>query len=186
MSSPQLSQPGRYHPKLREKCAVLADMILKLKPIHSCESTTPAQLQLLETVVGAAIWYLPRVPQLWTGKASIAAVHLLESGDYKGVSKDHQTPRKVAARMLLKLSDPELTAENIERLYLEDIGHFNLVTKAENRALMRYQRAHVFASPQQSYADAGIQLVDAAQLQMARKRAAVLKIKTRSVEEYPS
>ena len=171
-AKPQLDPLNK---KLREKCTVLALMISSLKAVHSSPEATASQVQLLETVIGAAIWYLPKVPQLWTGRASVSAIKLLQAGDLKGVSKDHQIPRKVAARKLLLLSESELTPENIERLYVENFGRFNLVTKAENRILMPFQRSHVFESPEKAYTEAGIKLVDAAHLTEARRRAGTVK-----------
>jgi hypothetical protein len=168
--------------KLHDLCALLAQMISCLKPLHSSPSTTSNQGQLLETVIGAAIWYLPDVFQLWTGKASTLAVKSLKAGDLKNVSKDHETPRKVAARRLLGLSDELLSADNVYRLYTECFGRFNLVTKAENRLLMRFQRADVFISPDQAYIAAGIELVDAFDLPEARKRVGILK-KAKLVKE---
>jgi hypothetical protein len=166
---------ARREKKLCDQCALLAKVILSLQPIHSSSSTTTDQLQLLETMIGAVIWYLPQFSVHWTGRASVSAVQLLEAGEQKKVSKDHETPRKLAARQILSLPSEQVTAGNIRKLYLENFGRFNLVTRAENRKLMQFQRAHVFVSPEQSYAEAGIVLVDASNLQSAKKRVGVLK-----------
>jgi len=115
-------------------------------------------------MIGAAIWYFPQPADLWTGKISIEAAKALQAG--KRTTRDHEYPRKVAARELFAANDTDLTADAIYALYRQKFGKFNLVTKEENRKLMQFQRAESFASPKGSYWKARIQLIDAQEMKL--------------------
>lgn len=152
--------------KLRERCAVLVEVIRAIRPIYG--RGTSNQKQLLETMIGAALWYFPCPRNLWTGKISIDAAKGINAGIPP--TQDHHYPRKIAARELLVLDDSSLTSNGLYDIYVAKYGRFNFVTSAENRKLMRLQRADVFESPEHSYLTAGIELVDAAQLNIAIDR----------------
>jgi hypothetical protein len=143
--------------KLTERCEVLARIVRALKPIYS-GSLTPTQKDLIETMIGAAIWYLPQSTDLWTGKISVEAIKAQQSGGK--VCKDHNYPRKIAGRELLAMSDEELNGGVILRQYTSKYGVFNKVTPAENKTLMKYQRGDRFTSPEDAYRLAGVELVD--------------------------
>ena len=150
--------------KLRERCDILARVVTGIAPIHADASTTDNQRHLLETIIGAAIWYFPHMPQLWTGAISVEALasYLPQSGSEKPrLTADHAFPRKVAARELLQFdwqseSDP---GSRVLQLYLEKYGRFNLVTPKENRTLVKYQKGVAFQTPEAAYDAAGIALV---------------------------
>jgi len=144
---------------------VLAEVVRAIKPIYNSPHATHNQRQLLETMIGAAIWYLPQPNKLWTGKLSLKAAEALNAK--KPVTKDHEYPRKVAARELLSKLPSELTAEVIYALYCEKFGRFNLITREENRKLMQYQRVENFVNTETSYEKAGIRLVDVQDLEVA-------------------
>ena len=148
--------------RLYERCAVLAEVVRAIKPIYNSPSATRNQRQLLETMIGAAIWYFPQPDGLWTGKISVEAVKAKQAR--RQATRDHMYPQKVAAHELLLLDDSKLTADNIHSLYREKFGKFNLVTKEENRKLMRYQKAEVFVSPEKCYEEAGVKLIEAKEL----------------------
>jgi hypothetical protein len=150
--------------RLNERCAILAQTVRALKPIYESSNTTQNQKQLLETIIGA-IWYLPQPPNLWTGKISLEGAKALRAGHR--VTRDHQYPRKLAARELLGLNEIDLTGSSVHALYLEKFGRFNLITKQENRKLMRFQRAGVFVNSEDCYARAGVQLIDEHELVLA-------------------
>lgn len=155
--------------RLRERCAVLAEAVRALKPIYKSSSTTPNQKQLLETIIGAAIWYFPQPPDLWTGMLSVEGAKALQAG--ARVTRDHQYPRKLAARELLRLDDKDLTPSSVHALYVEKFGKFNLITKQENRKLMRFQRVEVFVNPEDCYTKAGVCLIDGQELILAAQAA---------------
>ena len=159
------ARTGKAEARLIEQCQVLARAIRLLAPLYREASLLPSQRQLIETTVGAAIWYLPQGNDLWTGRISREALraHLpSSSGQSPTLTKDHHYPGKVTAARLLSLdwttvSDP--AAELLTR-YKQEYGTFNLVLKHENRRLMKYQRDGSFEDPTQAYASAGITLLD--------------------------
>jgi hypothetical protein len=153
----------------------LAKAIQLLAPLYREEALLPSQRQLIETTVGAAIWYLPQGNDLWTGKiseAGLRAHHPASPGQPRALTKDHHYPRKLTAARLLSLnwatvSDP--AAELLTR-YKKEYGTFNLVLKDENRRLMKYQRHRVFEDPAQAYASAGITLLEISRDELADAR----------------
>jgi hypothetical protein len=58
--------------KLREQCDVVAAMIIAMRPVY--EAASQQQRALLETIVGAAIWYIPKPVEAWTGQISRGAL----------------------------------------------------------------------------------------------------------------
>ena len=132
--------------------------------------------QLLETMIGAAIWYLPQGKNLWTGHISVDALkELAQSNTPEKVTltKDHHFPRKVAAGELFKLnwSDFSKSSEEVLRRYENRYGRFNYVLPEENKRLVKYQKGGNFLSPEDSYQKAGIPLrkLSHEQLKMIRK-----------------
>lgn len=166
------ARAGKAETRLLEQCQVLARAIRLLAPLYLEVSLLPSQRQLIETTVGAAIWYLPQGNDLWTGKISEEALRAhgsSSSGQAPTLTKDHQYPRKVTAARLLSLdwtsvSDP--AAELFTR-YKKEYGTFNFVLKHENRRLMKYQRDRAFEDPTQAYASAGIKLLEISRDELA-------------------
>src|SRR5665647_2237670 len=93
--------------RLEEQCAVVAALIVAMRPVY--EAASARQRALLETIIGAGIWYIPKPSRAWTGRISVGALRTFhpESGMAKPrLSEEHVYPRKVAARLLLE--DPLL------------------------------------------------------------------------------
>jgi hypothetical protein len=154
--------------RLRERCAALAEVIRAIQPFYYAPNTTENQRRLLETMIGAAIWYFPSSNDLWTGQISVEAMKALLSGST--VCHDHDIPRKVAARELLGLRDTNLSAATVLELYRTKFGRFNKVTPKENRRLMKYQKAAKFVSSAECYRNAGIQLVQRHELEASLRQ----------------
>lgn len=156
---------GKSNSRLKEQCEVLAKAIQLLSPLYCESSLLASQRQLIETTIGAAIWYLPQGNDLWAGKIpeeALLAHHPSASGKSPTLTKDHQYPRKVTAARLLSLdwnAIPDPAAELFIR-YKKEYGTYNLVLKHENRKLMKYQRNEAFEDPAQAYAKAGIKLFE--------------------------
>lgn len=145
--------------KLDEQCAVVADLIVAMRPVY--EAASPRQRALLETIIGAGIWYIPKPPLAWTGCISLAALKAFhpESGLEKPrLSEEHVYPRKVAARLLLE--DAALDGAGLARLFREKYGRVHLITSEENKAVQPFQRVGVFTSPDDAYEKAGIAFVE--------------------------
>lgn len=148
--------------RLAEACDVLAQTVIAMQPLYRTDRTSDYQRGKLETMVGAALWYLPQLSaQLWTGRISIEALRALRDRTNLAPTHDHQWPRKVAARELFGLDwdaidDP--IAEIMQR-YRTRYGRFNLVLPAENRRLAPFQRSAVFTTPEQAYEAASVRLI---------------------------
>ena len=110
--STMLERHEKREARLREQCDVVSSMIIAMRPVY--EAASPQQRALLETIVGAAIWYIPKPVLAWTGQISRGALQAFhpESGNSRPrLSEEHVYPRKVAARLLL--SDASLTGESM-------------------------------------------------------------------------
>ena len=149
--------------RLAERAEVVARTVISQQAFYRSELCSPNQRQLLETMIGAAIWYFPQSDDLWTGCISIEALRALaESSSPKAakLTKDHHYPRKVAAAELFAMdwaavADPGAVV--LDR-YLQAYGQFNYVLPEENKRLVKYQKTHSFVSPNHSYQQAGIEL----------------------------
>ena len=149
--------------RLLEKAEVIARTILSQQQFYKSQDATFNQRQLLETMIGAAIWYLPQSGDLWTGAISHEALTCLATSPtpkFVKLTKDHNYPRKVAAAELLALdwSKIENRPQEVADRYLRIYGRFNYVLPEENKKLVKYQKTHSFVSSAQSYEDAGIKL----------------------------
>jgi hypothetical protein len=139
---------------LKVKCEALSHVIRGIQSFYSNEASE-SQKQLIETMIGAAIWYMPRMRELWTGLISKVAFE--EIGKGKKPTKDHEYPRKIAGTELLKTGG---TGEDLESAYVERFGKFTLVTAQENRRLVKFQKPLIFKTPAEAYAKAEIELID--------------------------
>lgn len=164
--------------KLQLRCQTIAELCVRLGPVYLRPDTVQTQRDLLETLVGAAVWYLPNPKaRTWTGHISVEAVKACsaESGSGKvALSEEHLFPRKITGAQLLRkdwadFSDP--TAHLVEE-FLGRLGRFCYVTKSENKRLVRLQRGEHFTGPVECYRAAGLEFVTATckQLQQLRRR----------------
>ncbi len=146
---------------LETRSALLSQLICNNAALY--QAAAPGEQGLLEVLIGAAIFYLPNTPELYSGKISEQALASLQY-DFPNTKlvEEHGIPRKVAGRMLFTtyLDDLRQDPKALERLYLEKFGRYNLVLKKENDRLRKFQKASVFTSEESSYAQAGIVLQD--------------------------
>ena len=157
--------------KLREQCEVLASLIVAIRPVYA--AATLNQRALLETIIGAGLWYVPKASNAWTGKVSIGALRAFhpDSGNSAPkFSEEHVYPRKVAARQLLE--NLSLTSETMTTLFREQYGRVHLITSEENKAVQRHQRVGVFTTPDSAYLLAEIVFAEISleELRMVKKR----------------
>jgi hypothetical protein len=162
--------------KLDEQCAVVAALIVAMRPVY--QSASSKQRALLETIVGAGIWYIPKPAHAWTGLISLGALRAFhpDSGVAQPrLSEEHVYPRKVAARLLLE--DANLTASSLASSFREKYGRVHLITSEENKTVQPFQRAGIFTSPEDAYKKARITLVavprDELRLVKRRDRASI-------------
>ena len=149
--------------RLKKRCEALEGIIAGVRAVYEDPHTDEDQRRFIETVIGAAVWYLPEVEECWTGRMSLAALrsHHPDLGGEPRLTKDHEYPRKLAAAELLACTEEkgnEWSATLFE-LYLTKYGKYNYVTPQENKALTRYQKQGIFEDPASSYEKAGIRLV---------------------------
>ena len=147
--------------KLTGRCEILEKIIVALSNIYSDQSTTDDQKKLIETTLGATIWYLPHSDKYWTGKISQEAKNALANNGKLKLTKEHQLPRKIAAKELLMLKDSFLRNETrLEKLYEEKYAKFSFVMPSENKKISKYQRDDVFVDIETAYLNAKITLID--------------------------
>ena len=137
--------------KTEQKFESVFNLLVNLKP--SYDTSTQYQKEFLSTIVGAAIYYLPTNKLTFSGKISEKALELPKN---KRV-KEHEYPRKIVGKILL--DTPPNSVDELKEVYLTKYGVWNLVTKAENSLLRKYQKEGVFVSPEISYKLAEINLV---------------------------
>jgi len=146
---------------LETRAALLSQLICNNAALY--QAAAPGERGLLETLIGAAIFYLPNTPELYSGKISEQALASLQSDlSSTKLVEEHAIPRKVAGRLLFTtyLDDLRQDPKALERLYLEKFGRYNLVLKKENDRLKKFQKASVFTTEEAAYAQAGIVLQD--------------------------
>ncbi len=148
---------------LKDKAELLAQVILLTKELYDNPQTTPAQKGLLETIIGAGIWYLPSSTELYSGFISKKAYESLKI-DPVGTKlvEEHSFPRKLAGETLYAESNYNKIKENIahlEEVYREKFGKFNLVLKSENDKLKAFQKKGIFIDEEVAYKNAGLELL---------------------------
>jgi hypothetical protein len=157
--------------KVDQQCAVLADVIISIREVYRSADT--AQRALIETMIGAAIWYVPKPFDAWTGFISLDALRAFHpnSGVEKPkFSEEHVYPRKVAARLLL--NDNVLDRAGMTKVFCEKYGRLHYITSEENKSVQPFQRVDVFTTPEEAYTKAGIVLINIqmSDLNFIRKR----------------
>ncbi len=63
--------------KIQDKAEVIGRTVMSQQPFYKSIDCNENHRQLLETMVGAAIWYLPQGKELWTGEISVEAIRKL-------------------------------------------------------------------------------------------------------------
>lgn len=149
--------------KLKSRCCVLRKCIISLSEIYCDTNINEDQKKLIETIIGAAIWYLPNDLHLWTGKVSEEALKLINKGTpISKLTKEHEFPRKLAAKEVLtsELNNLNKSESRLFDLYTTKYGKWNLVTPKENKILGQFQKDTIFVSSDDSYSKAGIKLIE--------------------------
>ena len=149
--------------KILDKAYVIARTVISQQDFYLSEDCNANHKQLLETMIGAAIWYLPQGKELWTGDISIEALKKLFEFDNPlkiKLIKDHHYPRKVSAAVLFKLNWSTFSnqAEEVLQHYQNIYVSFIFVLPEENKSLVKYQKVHILLSLEDLYRKAGIYL----------------------------
>ena len=145
--------------QLKERCIILEKILIALSPVYFHPETTPNQRRLIETTIGAAIFYLPHGAKYWTGQISKGAMEAINLNPGATLTKEHQFPRKIAAKELINFFRSENKEVSLLALYEVKYGKYNLVTPAENKKVSSEQREGIFENIEMAYKKAGIELV---------------------------
>jgi hypothetical protein len=147
--------------KLKERCEILEEIIISISDKYFSEETTNDQRKFIETTLGAAIYYLPHSDNYWTGKISKCAKEALEENNKTRLTKEHQFPRKIAAKeLLMEVENIKNKKVSLQKLYEEKYAKFNFVTPQENAKLKKYQKDTIFINSETAYKSAGIELFE--------------------------
>ncbi len=147
---------------LLEKAEILSRMIMNTRADYMSSGATEKQKGLLETLVGAGIWYLPSSDELYSGKISVSAYEALQANPrLTKLVEEHGYPRKVAGNHLYTKYFDRITPDGsgLVDLYVNHFGRFNLVLKIENGRLKPFQKVSTFVDESSAYEHAGIDLV---------------------------
>lgn len=119
------------------KFHVLKEIIDALKPGYLAK-VDESEKAYFETIIGAAIFYLPTSVNHFSGYISIGAVNSHLKNEKK--VRDHISPRKFVARKLL--SEPSVSAEALMNDYYNSYAQFMYVAPSENSLLVNYFENH--------------------------------------------
>ena len=166
-----MTQPNQRLPKgerLTQRCKTLAAVVRKLRPLYQKKNAITTQKDLLETIIGAAIWYLPECDELFSGKMSSKALKACERDrtEWGRLTKDHCYTRKRAGADLLK-SKAKMTGVKMMDGYKRTWGRYHRVTKKEHHLITALHKKRVF---RMAYKKAGVNLVNAPDKFWKRKR----------------
>jgi len=146
---------------LEKRSYVLSKVVDCVSDLYHNGELDEGQKGLIETLLGAGIWYLPTGKELFSGKISKAALSEIETNYSLKLVEEHGYPRKVAGKSLFHEHLNELISDSnkLYNLYLDKMGRFNLVLKEENNRLKKFQKTQIFKTEEEAYMSAGIELV---------------------------
>ena len=141
---------------IKDRCAIIAKIVNAIREIYKSSNTN--QQAFIQTIIGAAIWYIPKPENYWSGKISIKALDGLISNKNTKLSEEHIIPRKVAAKELLENGEL-LKNEYVEKVFRSKYCKIHYVTPEENKGAIKYQRTDVFENPDKVYKQARIEFI---------------------------
>jgi len=140
---------------IKGRCLILAEIINAIKKIYI--SSNDNQRAFIETIIGAAIWYIPKPENFWSGMISLKALEEFRNNGKFKFSEEHIIPRKYAARELLA-SDIELTLDYVENKYKLEYCKLHYITPKENKDVIKFQKNYD-GNSDKIYKNAGIKLI---------------------------
>lgn len=145
----------------KQRCEMLAALISGVHEAYSSPSTTEDQKSFIETTIGAALWYIPKINESFSGlisKKLLESFSCQNSNEVK-ISEEHIYPRKISASKLLEMDKEKITADEVYKYYVDFFCKLCLITPQENKRAIKYQKKGIFKTPIQVYKDAKIELV---------------------------
>jgi len=152
------SKKEKRNIKIDERCDALYNVITSISDIYHDSNTD--QKSYIETMIGAALWYIPKPLDAWTNHISLKllkAFHPKSKVENPRISEEHVYPRKLAARMLLTKDD--LSPELLKESFYNKFSRLHYITPEENRTAQQFQRVNIFNNPEEVYVKAGITLI---------------------------
>lgn len=154
----------RRNAKIEERCIALAKVLRVLRPIYTKASL--GQKQFIETMIGAAIWYIPAPQNAWTGYISVEVIKsFLGQGARSPISEEHVIPRKLAAKRLLA---GKMSGTALVKIFCEKYCKVHYVTPRENKLLTQLQRDSEFTASSKTYGKVGIKLIKVTKKQLVQ------------------
>ena len=130
-ASPAPGEPIDLHPKL----TALHAMTAALQPFY--EQASAEEQAYLETVVGAAVFYLPQSVEHFDGHISLECLRGCLEEERR--VKDHIYPRKRAGRHLLTNT---FSPNELHDLYHHELARFMYLTPSENSKMVNYYETY--------------------------------------------
>jgi hypothetical protein len=158
---------------MNTRIELLAKFIINTAPIYNSKETNARQKALMETIVGAGVFYLPSGIEYYNGCISQAALDALGNNNKTKLVKEHPFPRKITGKLCYTehLNSIQEDLANFEKLYCEKFGRWNYVLESENKKLIKCSKNHNFIDAETSYLKSGIELVEMDLAEISSKRA---------------
>jgi len=142
----------------KQRCKMLAALISGVHEAYTSPTTTVDQKSFIETTIGAALWYIPKINESFSG---LISKKLLESFccqnlDKVKISDEHIYPRKISASKLLEMDKEKITADEVYKNYVDFFCKLCLITPQENKRAIKYQKKGIFKTPIQSKTNVSI------------------------------
>ena len=141
--------------KVKDRCDILAVLISGVQEAYLL--STDEQKAFIETTIGAALWYIPKVEESFSGLISKASVESFSSENPQ-ISEEHIYPRKLSASQLLKMKI--INGKKVYDLYRRKYCKICLITPEENKRAIKYQKEKIFKTSIAAYGNAGIKLIN--------------------------
>lgn len=166
--------------RIDARCDALVRVLKAIRPIYL--KFSKYEQGLIETMTGAAIWYIPKPLDAWTGMISFEALRSFhpDNPNSPKLSEEHVFPRKMAGKKLL--NDKSLTFKKLRKLFREKYGKLHYITPIENKMLVRFQKT--YASSNSAYEKTGIRLIKISRLQLEQIRRRNKKMITGLCKNY--
>jgi hypothetical protein len=140
---------------IKDRCAIIAEIINKIKDTYL--NSNENQKAFIQTIIGAAIFYIPKPQNYWSGYISAEAIKGFRDIKRFIPSQEHNTPRKDAAKELLEMNKG-LTTDIVEEKYTEKYCKLHYLTLKENKIVIKHQKK-CNGNYEKAYNEAGIKLI---------------------------
>ena len=140
-----------------ELCKTLEAMVDNTRDVYL--NSNEDNKAFMQTVIGAALWYLPNQSDSFSGYISkeLLLQYFINGTKETSKSEEHIFPRKISAKELFEILD--LSDGYVLSLYKERYCKLSYITPEENKKAIQFQKVGRFSNPKNTYLSAGIKLV---------------------------